>query len=196
MVSIQGIECKWNEIKIQGEVIDDPSLPLKLHPLAKGDGNRSRVKFQYPWIPEFYLAKCIEEETREKVPSSPIQDGKLEISRDLLINKKLLTDSASNSIVLLLLRDAVNDKRLTTEQLMKLISREKGAEQENDDKSVKDVEHLNSPETFAVAAANVITVFNAVGYDFSGQDLSSISIPGANLSYGMFEGTNFRNANL
>ena len=172
-----------NEIKTQGEVIDDPSLTLKLHPFAKWDGNRSRVKFQYPWIHEFYLAKSIEEEIREKVPSSAIQERKLEIPRDLLINQKLLTYDASNSIVLLLLRDAVNDKRLTTEQLMKLIklSREKGVEQESN---------------FAFAAANAITVLNAAGYDFSGQDLSNVSIPGANLSYGIFEGTNFKNANL
>ena len=133
-----------NEIKTQGEVIDDSSLPLKLHPLAKWDGSRSRFKFQYPWIREFYIAKSIEEEIREKIPSSAIQGGKLEIPRDLLINQRLLTDSsASNSIVLLLLRDAVNDKRLTTEQMMKLIelSREKGVEQESN---------------FVVAAANAI----------------------------------------
>ena len=171
------------EVKAQGEVIDD-SFTLKLYPLAKWDGNRSRVKFQYPWICEFYIAKSIEEEIREKVPSFAVQDGKLEIPRNLLISQRLLTEGASNSMVLLLLRDAVRDKRLTTEQLIKLvkISRQKGGvEQESD---------------FAVAAANAITVLNAVGYDFSHQDLSSITIPGANLSYGMFEGTNFKNANL
>ena len=77
----------------------------------------------------------------------------------------------------------MNDKRLTAEQLMKLVelSREKGVEKESN---------------FAVAAANAITVLNAVGYDPSGQDLSNVSIPGANLGYGIFEGTNFRNANL
>ena len=169
-----------NEITAQYEVIDDF---FKLHPLAKWDGNRSRIKFQYPWIHEFYIAKSIEEEIRDKVPYSALQDGKLEIPRDLLINQRLLTYGTSNSIVLLLLRDAVKDKRLTTEQLMKLIelSRKKGVEQESN---------------FAAAAANAITVLNAAGYDFSGQDLSNISIPGANLSCGMFEGTNFRNANL
>ena len=101
----------------------------------------------------------------------------------MLINQRLLTNSASNSIVLLLLRDAANDKRLTAEQLTKLIelSREKGVEQESN---------------LAVAAANAVTVLNSAGYDFSHQDLSSISILGANLSYGIFEGTNFRNANL
>ena len=173
-----------NEIKTQGEVIDDPSFLVKLHPLAKWDGNQSQVRFQYPWIREYYIAKNIEEEIREKVPSSALRDEKLAIPRDLLINQRLLTYGSSNSIVLLLLRDAVNDKRLSTEQLMKLIelSREKGG--------------VEQESNFAVAAANAITILNAAGYDFSGQDLSGISIPGANLSYGMFEGTNFRNANL
>ena len=173
-----------NEIKTQGEVIDGSSLTLKLHPLAQWDSNQSRAKFQYPWIREFYIAKSIEEEIRGKVPSSAVQDGKLEIPRDLLINQRLLTNGASNAIVLLLLRDAVNDKRLTTEQLMKLVelSREKGG--------------VEQESNFAVAAANAITVLNAAGYDFSHQDLSNVSILGANLSYGMFEGTNFRNANL
>ena len=100
--------------------------------MAKWDGNRSRVKFQYPWILELYIARSIEEEIREKVPSSALQGGKLKIPRDLLINQRLLTCGASNSMVLLLLRDAVNDKRLTTKQLMKLIelSRERGVEQD------------------------------------------------------------------
>ena len=119
-----------NERKTQYEVIDDPSSILNLHPFAKWGSKDFRVQFQYPFIREFYIAKSIAEEIREKVPSpsSALQDEKLEISRDLLINQRLLTCGASNSIVLLLLRDAVNDKRLTTEQLMKLveISREKG----------------------------------------------------------------------
>ena len=172
-----------NERKIQYEIIDDPSLILKLHPFVKWDNNDFRVKFQFPFIREFYIAKSIAEEIREKVPSSAIQEGKLEIPRDLLINQRLLTYSASNSIVLFLLRDAVKDNILSAEQLMNLIklSCEKGVEQENDDKSVEDADHLSSPTPFAVTAANAITVLNAAGYDFSNQNLSNISIPSRKL---------------
>ena len=49
---------------------------------------------------------------------------------------------------------------------------------------------------FDVAAANAITILNMAGFDFSHRDLSNICIKGANLSNGMFEGTNFANANL
>lgn len=49
---------------------------------------------------------------------------------------------------------------------------------------------------WSVAAANAITILNSAGYDFRKQDLSNISIPGAILSHGTFEGTNFANSNL
>ena len=49
---------------------------------------------------------------------------------------------------------------------------------------------------FDVAAANAITILNMTGFDFSHRDLSNICIKGANLSYGIFEGTTFANANL
>ena len=49
---------------------------------------------------------------------------------------------------------------------------------------------------FEIAAANAITILNMTGFDFSNKDLSNICIKGANLSYGIFEGTNFANAKL
>ena len=49
---------------------------------------------------------------------------------------------------------------------------------------------------WSVAAANAITILNFTGYDFSKQDLSDISIPGAILCHGTFEGTNFAKSNL
>ena len=49
---------------------------------------------------------------------------------------------------------------------------------------------------FEVAAANAITILNMTGFDFSNRDLSNICIRGANLSYGIFKGTNFANAKL
>ena len=49
---------------------------------------------------------------------------------------------------------------------------------------------------FEIAAANAITILNMTGFDFDHRDLSNICIKGANLSYGMFEGTNFANARL
>ena len=46
------------------------------------------------------------------------------------------------------------------------------------------------------AAANAMTILNMAGHDFSEMNLSKISIPGADLSYGMFKKTNFSGAEL
>ncbi len=57
-------------------------------------------------------------------------------------------------------------------------------------------EHANSHPSFKTGAANAITILNAAGYDFSHQNFSRIRIPSANLSFGIFEGTNFTCSNL
>ena len=48
----------------------------------------------------------------------------------------------------------------------------------------------------AVIAANAMTILNLAKFDFSKLDLSGICIPGAYLSYGKFEGTDFSGSNL
>ena len=45
-------------------------------------------------------------------------------------------------------------------------------------------------------AAIAITILNTMNFDFSKLDLSGVSIPNANLSHGIFEGTNFTKADL
>ena len=57
-------------------------------------------------------------------------------------------------------------------------------------------EESHSQSYFGVAASNAITILNVIGYDFSNCDLNNACIMDANLSYGMFEGTNFANAKL
>ena len=47
-----------------------------------------------------------------------------------------------------------------------------------------------------IYAANCITILVASQYSFSGQDLSNISIRGANVTNGIFYSTNFTNADL
>ena len=55
-----------NEIKTQGEFIDDPSLISKLHPLAKWDRSHSRVKFHYPWIRKFSTVKALKKRLEKR----------------------------------------------------------------------------------------------------------------------------------
>lgn len=45
-------------------------------------------------------------------------------------------------------------------------------------------------------AARAISILNKAKYSFSGKDLTGINISGADLSYGIFDGTIFENANL
>lgn len=45
-------------------------------------------------------------------------------------------------------------------------------------------------------AARAISILNKAKYSFSGKDLAGINISGADLSYGIFDGTIFENANL
>ena len=42
--------------------------------------------------------------------------------------------------------------------------------------------------------SNAMTLLNAIGFTFSGLDLSNIKIQNANLDIGWFDGTNFRNS--
>ncbi len=63
------------------------------------------------------------------------------------------------------------------------------------------VKRTKTEPQFAQGAANAITVLVRVGVQFSGADLSGIRIPGANLSYGVFDsvrltGADLRNVNL
>lgn len=179
-----------NQLVSESEKNDDDDFSaLKLHPLIAIDKTTSRAKFGYPFLIEFLIAKSIEEEINEIVPSI-IKDEQLKIPNELLINRRLLTSAASVSIIDLLC-DTIKDGTLTTNHFINLIylSRQKELDHEN-------TGHSSSHSPFEIAAANAITILNIAGYDFSNQDFSNVSISGANLSYGICEGTNFTNANL
>ena len=44
--------------------------------------------------------------------------------------------------------------------------------------------------------SNAMTLLNAIGYSFSGLDLSNIKMENANLDSGVFYGTNFKNSQI
>ena len=168
-------------------------LPIsKLYPLITWDDKQSRIKFDCPLLLEYFVAKSIEEEINEQISSS--QGEQLKASKELLLNKRLLTGFSSDAIIVHFLLDALKEKRLTIDQLMNLIRLTR--DQENTGDKIQEFGHSCSHSPFAIAAANAITLLNAAEFDFSGQDLSNICIPGANLSNGVFESTIFRGANL
>jgi WD40 repeat protein len=58
------------------------------------------------------------------------------------------------------------------------------------------IEYSKTDEKWRKAAANAITILTRSGEKFHGADLSNIRIPGADLSYGMFDSANFQGADL
>ncbi|KAG0210252.1 hypothetical protein BGX31_001951 [Mortierella sp. GBA43] len=58
------------------------------------------------------------------------------------------------------------------------------------------IEHSKIHKKWRKAAANAITILVRAGVQFNGADLRGIQIPGANLSFGVFDSTQFQEANL
>ena len=176
-------------------VTDDPSA-FRLLPFIEWDGQSDRIKFSYPFLFEFFVAKGIEEEINELIPSDTDEQPK--VSKQLLINQRHLSNAGSDAIITLFLRDAIKDEILSSDKLLNLIylSRKPESDQEITDKKTQGTSPSNLTSPFTVAAVNAIMILNVASYDFNDSDLSNINIPGANLSYGIFEGTDFTNANL
>ena len=117
-----------------------------------------------------------------------------------------MNGSVSTSVVHFL-ADAVKDKIIPQEYLLNLIKKTKSTSKdfhgdyqpegnviqpENNAQNHSQQNH----HPLSIAAANAITILNVSDYDFINKDLSKLNIPGANLSHGIFEGTNFDGANL
>ena len=58
------------------------------------------------------------------------------------------------------------------------------------------IEHSKTDPQWRTAAANAITILVRVGLQFNGADLRNIKIPGADLSYGVFEAAQLQDADL
>ncbi|KAF9937646.1 hypothetical protein BGZ65_001304, partial [Modicella reniformis] len=58
------------------------------------------------------------------------------------------------------------------------------------------IEHSKSDKSWRLAAANAITILVRAGEQFIGANLQGIQIPGADLSYGMFDSANLQHADL
>ncbi|KAF9957564.1 hypothetical protein BGZ65_001989, partial [Modicella reniformis] len=58
------------------------------------------------------------------------------------------------------------------------------------------IEHSKTDKAWRTAAANAITILVRAGVQFNGADLQGIQIPGADLSYGVFDSTQLQDADL
>jgi hypothetical protein len=58
------------------------------------------------------------------------------------------------------------------------------------------IEHSKKDKKWRTAAANAITILVRAGVQFIGTDLRGVRIPGADLSYGMFDSVQLEEANM
>jgi len=58
------------------------------------------------------------------------------------------------------------------------------------------IEHSKEDKKWRKAAANAMTILVRAGVQFIGEDLSGVQIPGADLSYGVFDSANLQDADL
>mgnify|MGYP000875849538 FL=1 len=171
---------------------ENDSLVSELIPLVKPCNNNFRFRFCHLFL-EFFVSKSIEDEI---IRVSNIPNVEEINAGELLLNQKLLTSKSSQYPIILFLRDALLEGRLTANHFLNLIFLSRPIDSEPQKAVDNSQGFFTSQSPFSVAAANAITILNVSGYDFSNQDFRKVCIPGANLSYGIFEGTDFTGANL
>ena len=185
-------------------ILEDPNdncALLALCPLLKHDSSKTgSMTFTHQSFQAFFVASKTVEEILESV--------NVEASSDLtrmIFNQKSLVKGKVSGLIFRFLVDAVHDQTIQASALIKLIQNSK-IHDSNEPKKQFEMEtevaqeikvqkahrHHHPP----IAAANAITILNASGYDFSLMDVSEVCIPNANLSYGVFDGTNFTSADL
>ena len=182
------------EIMIKKDGEKDHEL-LKLCPLLRVDDTHADhlISFaQESYQPFFVATKIIEE-----ILNQPNNLQKM------LFNQKSLNSETFPNSILHFLVDAVNDQIISALVLIELIQKSRINDDWLDSPNFLTEEKEEKKETepqflrnFSIAAANAITILNTAGYDFHHQDFSKVCIADANLSYGLFEGTNFSRADL
>ena len=189
------------------------TLVTESNSLIEWDSNLSTIKFRYPFIMEFLVAEQIKEEIIQQKSTSPIT-----IQKEILLNQQMVS-----GLTLMFLSDAVNDERISADQLMDLVklSGQKHIDEGPQDKELRNYiekltnqelkpmvitrEYIESEEElsidacshldFTIVAANAITILNYAGDCFNNENLSNICNGGADISNESFEG-NLKNKNL
>jgi len=88
-------------------------------------------------------------------------------------------------------------KRLVNDHsLLKFLEERVQQEPEFKDQLLAYIEHSKKDKKWSIAAANAITILVRAGVQFSGTNLRGIRIPGADLSYGVFDSVDLQEANM
>ncbi|GBC09615.1 hypothetical protein RclHR1_00900001 [Rhizophagus clarus] len=132
--------------------------------------NNNEYSFLHNSLLEYFVARAIYEDISE---SEEIQQEFLKV--DVIVNK--LKPLGEQSVIQFL-AERIQEETAFKNQLYEFIKCSK------------------TDESFQNVAANAITVLVKAGVQFKGADLNGIRIPGADLSYGMFDHAQFQGADL
>ena len=163
----------------------------------KRNGNQHR--FIHRSILEYALARAVfdpQDRKNRTVPepassrrgsvSSSLSD-EIDDNEDIAVISEQEPDSNS----LLVWRRFVNDH-----SFMQFLQERVQQEQVFKDQLLAYVEHSKKDKKWRIAAANAITILVRAGVQFIGTDLRGIQIPGADLSYGVFDSAYLQGANM
>src|SRR5439155_16140522 len=143
--------------------------------VGKCNETESHYSFIHKSLMEYFVARAVYEALVIKKSKFPIVES-VPDAENILHQKKLLKEPGIFNFVV---EYAQRDEKVFKEKLLNFIECSKTNDASQD-----------------VAAANAITVLVQAGVQFNGEDLQGIRIPGADLSYGMFDHAQFQGANL
>ena len=144
----------------------------------------SGIKFTNRSVQEFLIAQAIVSDL----------DGHLSDPQNMILNQKLLEP---HSQVMAFIVDAYKGAIIDSQALLKLVTLTKESKLTNGtDSKEEESKGTKNKNQLSIAAANAMTILNLAKFDFQKLDLSDVNIPGAYLSFGKFEGTDFSRANL
>ncbi len=149
-------------------------LPLKCtkHAIGRND-TETHHSFLHKSLMEYFVARAIYEALIKKIKLPPIES--VLNAENILHQRNLLKEPG---VLSFLVEYVQQGGKLFQEKLRIFI----------EDSKINDASR--------VVAANAITVLVKAGIQFSGQDLQGIRIPGADLSYGVFDHVQLQGADL
>ena len=187
-------EGSWKEVFFSHK---EKQLLHEACPLTR-NGNQHR--FIHRSLLEYALARAVfdPQDKENRTALEPILSRRKNVSSTLSVeihsgeeegttNTKQEPDPNSP----LVWRRFVNDY-----SLLQFLEERVQQEQAFKDQLLAYIEHSKTDTTWRIAAANAITILVRAGVQFIGTDLRGIRIPGADLSYGIFDSVDFQEANL
>ncbi|KAF9345060.1 hypothetical protein BGX26_003600, partial [Mortierella sp. AD094] len=189
----------WKEAFFNNE--DGEHLIREAVPLAR-DGDQYR--FIHKSILEYGVALAVFDPTEhdEDMEQSSDTTRRGSAGSDLSFENHSSTETTVNTIELHLLDSPLGKRSLVRESsILQLLSERIKQQPIFKDQLLSIIERSKTDKAARIAAANAITILVRAGVQFNEADLRGIQIPGADLSYGVFdsaqlEGADIRKVNL